>query len=1007
MKIIFKRFLLSLSLIIILISSLGLVSASDNSDFIIDMTNDIDGDILSDNLNSENMLSESVISDNSESSYSDLSSSSSESNENNLISSDGGHDFKDVQHLIDKANEDDTIILSGDYSGDSKIVVNKTLKIEGDGSGATLDGRFLTKILEINSSRVVIKNIKFINSLDMGVNIQSNNVIIDNCSFENSINGELGSALSCYGDNVKILNSKFLNNIANKSSCHHTDGPAIYLIANNALIDNCTFINNTGYNFETASSGGAIWLKGQDCTVSNSKFINNSATSKFAWTLHSEEQTYLANGYGGAIYWVGNKGKIINCSFEHCISHAYAGALYFKAADGCSIINSNFTNNFAVGDAGAIYLGQNVFNFEINNSKFEENVALGLKGVIIQYDAFGGAIYSSKFVEDVLISNSSFLNNYGDNTIHYLGSNLQVTNSILDNPKYIGNDTLEDFLRVINDSTLEDTTLKITDFALYSLNDFSGAVVFGNGSLNNNFWGLNINSSDEFKEMKMIKLNDEFIAPENWINLNFAGLKFLTARDTYEYAFRFVLNDDSDVEIPLPDYMIKLENNIPKNQIDSSELFLRENVAKINYNFSEKGIDSLIIRNKYGKSLDSMTIICGPVFVEDSGNDTEDIQNAINGAGDGSVIVLSDKNYSVDTININKDISIYSEGLANVSSSDSSNALFNIVSKENNPNLTKVEINGLNCIVKNGDIMVLAKAINDSNEDLIDIPNIVITNNNLVKSSDDVVGESLTVLKLSTERAILATTGNISIINNDLIDGINPFIFDITSVVNGSDVNVINGSIINSTNSNSSNNSNGRKPIIKGKSIIICKNMNTTTVYSKDGKIGKYFTIRLTDSKSKTLANKKLIINFNGKNYYKTTDKNGYVKIQINLAKKGTYAIVCCFLGDDKYNASFKAAKIKVSPVKAKLKVVNKKFKVKSKKKILTAKFLSPKGKAVKGKKISFRINGKTYTAKTNSKGIASVKVKLNKRKTYKFTAKFAGDSTFKAISLNRKVVVK
>ena len=195
--------------------------------------------------------------------------------------------------------------------------------------------------------------------------------------------------------------------------------------------------------------------------------------------------------------------------------------------------------------------------------------------------------------------------------------------------------------------------------------------------------------------------------------------------------------------------------------------------------------------------------------------------------------------------------------------------------------------------------------------------------------------------------------------------------------------------------------------ITRNKTVLVSKDMTTTTVYNKDGKIGKYFTFRLTDSNSKALANKRIIINFNGKDYYRTTDKNGYVKLQINLAKKGNYAIVACFLGDNDYEASFKSCKIKVNPVKAKLKVSNKKFKLKAKKKTLTAKFLSPKGKAIKGKKISFRINGKTYTAKTNSKGIATVKVKLNKRKSYKFTAKFAGDNTFKAISVKAKAVVK
>ena len=151
----------------------------------------------------------------------------------------------------------------------------------------------------------------------------------------------------------------------------------------------------------------------------------------------------------------------------------------------------------------------------------------------------------------------------------------------------------------------------------------------------------------------------------------------------------------------------------------------------------------------------------------------------------------------------------------------------------------------------------------------------------------------------------------------------------------------------------------------------------------------------------------KITFNFNGKTYYKTTDKNGYVKLQINLAKKGTYDIVACFLGDGNYDASFKSSRIKVNPVKAKLKVTSKTYKRSYTKKTLTAKLLSPKGKAVTGKKISFKVNGKTYAAKTNSKGIATVKVKLNKKKTYKFTAKFRGDDTFKAVVAKGKVVVK
>ena len=81
-------------------------------------------------------------------------------------------------------------------------------------------------------------------------------------------------------------------------------------------------------------------------------------------------------------------------------------------------------------------------------------------------------------------------------------------------------------------------------------------------------------------------------------------------------------------------------------------------------------------------------------------------------------------------------------------------------------------------------------------------------------------------------------------------------------------------------------------------------------------------------------------------------------------------------------------------------------FKVKATKKV-TFTLKDAKGKAIKGKKITFTVNKKTYTAKTNAKGIATVKVKLTKKGKYTATAKFAGDNTYKKISKKAKITVK
>ena len=87
--------------------------------------------------------------------------------------------------------------------------------------------------------------------------------------------------------------------------------------------------------------------------------------------------------------------------------------------------------------------------------------------------------------------------------------------------------------------------------------------------------------------------------------------------------------------------------------------------------------------------------------------------------------------------------------------------------------------------------------------------------------------------------------------------------------------------------------------------------------------------------------------------------------------------------------------------------VAKRTYKVRFKNKFLYATLRAANNKAIAGKKIVFTVNGKKYTAKTNSKGVARVKVNLSKRKTYKFTVNFAGDNTFNKLSKQGKLVIK
>ncbi|MBR5504010.1 MAG: Ig-like domain repeat protein [Methanobrevibacter sp.] len=185
---------------------------------------------------------------------------------------------------------------------------------------------------------------------------------------------------------------------------------------------------------------------------------------------------------------------------------------------------------------------------------------------------------------------------------------------------------------------------------------------------------------------------------------------------------------------------------------------------------------------------------------------------------------------------------------------------------------------------------------------------------------------------------------------------------------------------------------------------------NMTTVgieQNVDGRIGKYFYFQLLDEYGNPLAGKKVSMGFNGVVYNRTTNETGWARLQINLRCVNLYTFAVEFDGDDEYAGAFDVALINVTHQTPKLSASNKAYKSTAKTKTLTATLKSAKGNPVSGKKITFTVNGRKYSAKTNSKGVATVKVSLSKKGTYKFTASFAGDNTYKKVSKTGKLTIK
>ena len=139
-------------------------------------------------------------------------------------------------------------------------------------------------------------------------------------------------------------------------------------------------------------------------------------------------------------------------------------------------------------------------------------------------------------------------------------------------------------------------------------------------------------------------------------------------------------------------------------------------------------------------------------------------------------------------------------------------------------------------------------------------------------------------------------------------------------------------------------------------------------------------------------AGEKAIIKVNGKSATVITDKDGYATYKVSGLLPKTYTITAEYKGVKVLN------KVVVKQV---LKAKNKKYKrYKAKKYTATLKI---NGKAVKGKKITFKIKGKTYKAKTNKKGVAKIKIKsLTKVGKYKITIKYLNTSIKKTVTVKR-----
>ncbi|MBP3792198.1 MAG: hypothetical protein ILA26_09255 [Methanobrevibacter sp.] len=166
------------------------------------------------------------------------------------------------------------------------------------------------------------------------------------------------------------------------------------------------------------------------------------------------------------------------------------------------------------------------------------------------------------------------------------------------------------------------------------------------------------------------------------------------------------------------------------------------------------------------------------------------------------------------------------------------------------------------------------------------------------------------------------------------------------------------------------------------------------------------FTVKLK-SNGTPLANKSVKVILNGVKYNGITNDNGKYSINFKL-KTGTYNVQYFFEGDDDYAESNGTAIIKVNPdLVTYLTVADKNINYRQgSKTIFQLKLVDINNNPVKGKNVKIKVNGVTYTVKTNDYGIASCYLNL-KKGTYTVAYSFEGSGLYLHSSGTFKITVK
>lgn len=164
------------------------------------------------------------------------------------------------------------------------------------------------------------------------------------------------------------------------------------------------------------------------------------------------------------------------------------------------------------------------------------------------------------------------------------------------------------------------------------------------------------------------------------------------------------------------------------------------------------------------------------------------------------------------------------------------------------------------------------------------------------------------------------------------------------------------------------------------------------------------FTVTLKSKHGVLIKDKNVVFKYNNKKVTVKTNSEGKATLFIPALSKGTYSISYSYLGDKYYSGSHESGKLYVKNPTTK--ITSSKLTMQYKDGSKFAVKLTKSGKVLANKIVKFTFKGKTYTGKTNSKGIAYLTVPTVSPATYTVKYQYLTSSSFDYCQGSNKIVV-